>query len=121
MAPDRYADLSDDVLPHVRPYLPPCAYGFLRPVDVPNPLPTWCPTPLLEAPSGPHDEATIAILTGIGDALAQAHIDPGPVMPLIEPIIGATIELRHRLQEQSHRTEAIGAAVAEGVAKLLRA
>ena len=112
MAPDQYAELSDDVLPHARPSLRSCASGFIRPVDV--------PTPRLEVPSVPHDEATLAILTGFGDALAQAHIDPGPVMPLIEPIIGATIELRHRLQEQSHRTEAIGAAVAEGVAKLLR-
>jgi hypothetical protein len=120
MTSDLHAALTDELPLTVRSSLPPCAYGFLRSVDIPHPLLPQAMSVRRGVRSAPHDEATIAILTGIGDALAQAHVDPASVMPVIEPLIAATTELRRRLQEQGLRTEAIGAAVAEGVAELLR-
>ena len=119
MTSDLDADLTDDVPPTERQYVPPCAYEFMRSVDIPHPLPTRDVSPRRAVRSAPRDEATIAILTGIGDALAQAHVDPASVLPLIEPIIAATQALRNRLRDQGLQASAIGQAVAQGVAKLL--
>ncbi len=121
MTSDLPADLTDDLLPPDRPYLPPCAYGFLRSVDIPHPLPPQAVSARRAVRSAPRDEATIAIWTAIGDALAQARVDPGSVLPWVEPLVAATLELRQRLHDQGLRVEAIRPAVVEGIATLLRA